>query len=270
MKTRADVSPDLLLRLSRGVDEARRARNHVRAIIAMKNFVREDSISSCGPDPSAGEDGFSDSDRADCYRSQSDCQCPFDRFCASLSTEQKLGRARSTRGQMSVRWSVAAAGERDHRDFRLPVVLFSPADDKPARTIVVYEGNPTCPRRLPPAGATCATGSIRIRHCGILNSFPPAPVAPPIFLFFFFSLCADLTSRLRAAVVIRRKSIQLCKDRALEHRYTLHRPGEDVSFVIVDQSALLLPRWSAERDARANHAGNHARIVRIVLSLFQI
>lgn len=75
-----------------------------------------------------------------------------------------------------------------------------------------------------------------------IELFPSRSRRSSYFFLLFFSLCADPTSRLRAAVVIRRKSIQLCKDRALEHRCTLHRAGEDVSFVIVDQSALLLPR----------------------------
>lgn len=76
-----------------------------------------------------------------------------------------------------------------------------------------------------------AEGSIRIHHCGILNSF----------------FCVDrcLRTRLRPAVVIR-KCIQVCKDRALKRR-----ASECMSFRI-DQGAmcairfaLLLPRMAS-------------------------
>lgn len=60
-----------------------------RAIIAEKNAgVREDSISRLSLVRPLCL-GFTDSGHADCYRSRRDCQCPPDRFCASLSSEQK-------------------------------------------------------------------------------------------------------------------------------------------------------------------------------------
>jgi len=109
------------------------------------------------------------------------------RFCASLSAEQKLGgRARTNVG-----------GGRVNRDFRLPAALFSVRTTNRPHAIGVYQGNPTCPRTTS-GRPTCATGSIRIRHCGI-SSF---------FLHLFFFLPPMFLSH---AVIVIRRSSRECK-----------------------------------------------------------
>lgn len=113
-------------------------------------------------------------------------------------------------GTTSARTNVdgAAAGGRENRDFRLPAVLFRCGRQTGALSACTREI-----RRDPDDFRWSvdgrAEGSIRIRHCGILNSF----FAPTALL---------LASRLRAAVVVR-KSIQVCKDRALKRRYSVAR-----------------------------------------------
>lgn len=135
--------------------------------------------------------GFTDSGYADCYRSRRDCQCLPDRFCASLSSEQKPpGSALPTRRERE-----RERADKCRRLAAAKIVIFGfrsyffGAGDKPTRYRRA-RGKSDEPRTTSAGGrSTCAEGSIRIRHCGILNSF------------FSFLFCADLSSRLHTAVV---------------------------------------------------------------------
>jgi hypothetical protein len=140
------------------------------------------------------------------------------RFCASLSAEQKPGSARRDERADKCR------RRRRRADAKIVIFDFRPyffdAGDKPARYRHVRGKSDETPTTSVGRVDGRAEGSIRIRHCGILNSF--------------FAPTALLASRLRAAVVVR-KSIQVCKDRALKRRI-LSRERERMSLRI-DQGA---------------------------------
>jgi len=170
-------------------------RKIMRVIIARgrKNPVREDSIPSYDPSPFPASltdlpllTALIAIDRGAIAGIR-----PI-RFCASLSAEQKLGgRTRTNVG-----------GGRVNRDFRLPAALFSARTTNRPRAIGVYQGNPTCPRRLP------AGRHARRDRSGYAIVGYRALFSTP------FSLCLDIPmSRSHAAIVIRRSSRE-CKVRA--------------------------------------------------------
>ncbi|KAL0103510.1 hypothetical protein PUN28_017639 [Cardiocondyla obscurior] len=147
-------------------------------------------------------------------------------------------------------------GGRENRDFRLPAVLFRCGRQTGALS--------TCTReirrdpddfRWPVSGR--AEGSIRIRHCGILNLFF-FPFFPSFYFFlflFFFLRRSPARPRLHTAVVIP-KSIQVCKDRALKRRILSCERTVRTGFqnrsggAFALSSACFIIATDSERDAR--------------------
>lgn len=115
--------------------------------------------------------GFSDSNYADCYRSAQRGEIasvrPIGFALHCRRNKSRLGPTRRARGQMS---TTTVAGGRENRDFRLPAVLFRCGRQTSALSACTREI-----RRDPDdfrwSVDGCVEGSIRIHHCGILNSF---------------------------------------------------------------------------------------------------
>jgi len=165
-----------------------------------------------------------------------DCQRPSNRFCASLSAEQKPARADTTSARTNV--DDDGGGRRTRKSwFSTSGRTFSMRATNQC-AIGMYEGNPTRPRRLPLVG----------RVCGGIDSDTSVW---DIELFFCIDRC--LPSRLRPAVVIRR-SIQVCKDRVLQRRRILSWTNVWVSKLIRDSCASFLLYYC--------HAGNSERNMR--------
>lgn len=236
------------------VESAGKAQNVMWAIIVEKNVaVREDSISDYHP---YGHyvSGIHWFEYADCYRSRRAIVSvrPIGFILHCRRNKSGFGFSATSARTNVGGWTRKSWFSASGRTFSVRATN--------RRDIGMYEGNPTNPGRLPLAVVRRgAKGSIRIRHCGILNSF--------FFPSFFYS---DLSSRLRTAVVIR-KSTQVCKDRALKRRNL----SREWTYEFQNWSATCIFRLlfiiATEDDENARYAKIHVKTdiyTTVVYSLF--